>query len=417
MKKSNFFTIITKIILIILPFYVFLSLILKNVTGIDFIWIFLKEFLLILAFLWVIYEFIKAKKFPKFDILDYLIFGFIWYWIAITFINWLWIKSLFYGWRYDFIFFVAFLIYKHWAQFLKESWKNLIKLFFISASISLLIWVTIKFSLKEEFLLLFWYVDYSGNWIYNWWVPIYHWLENSWTRRFQWILDWPNMMWFFLILYSGIFLFLQKNKKEFYVFLVLAFLAVLLYITFSRSAILWVLAWVWILFLVNLKTIFQKHKKVFLTITAISSVFIILILSIFLNPIKNIVLRESSTEWHFSRMIIWIERFIQKPFWAWLAESWPAFRSIYPDKQTLEFEQYYIPESWFIQVLVEGWIIYFLLFLTILWIIWTKLYKKSIFMFVSFFAILVMNVFLHIFEATYLSILLFILIWLIIYKD
>ena len=198
---------------------------------------------------------------------------------------------------------------------------------------------------------------------------------------------------------------------------VLAFLAVLLYITFSRSAILWVLAWVWILFLVNLKTIFQKHKKVFLTITAISSVFIILILSIFLNPIKNIVLRESSTEWHFSRMIIWIERFIQKPFWAWLAESWPAFRSIYPDKQTLEFEQYYIPESWFIQVLVEGWIIYFLLFLTILWIIWTKLYKKSIFMFVSFFAILVMNVFLHIFEATYLSILLFILIWLIIYKD
>lgn len=417
MKKSNFFTIITKIILIILPFYVFLSLILKNVTGIDFIWIFLKEFLLILAFLWVIYEFIKAKKFPKFDILDYLIFGFIWYWIAITFINWLWIKSLFYGWRYDFIFFVAFLIYKHWAQFLKEPWKNLIKLFFISASISLLIWVTIKFSLKEEFLLLFWYVDYSGNWIYNWWVPIYHWLENSWTRRFQWILDWPNMMWFFLILYSGIFLFLQKNKKEFYVFLVLAFLAVLLYITFSRSAILWVLAWVWILFLVNLKTIFQKHKKVFLTITAISSVFIILILSIFLNPIKNIVLRESSTEWHFSRMIIWIERFIQKPFWAWLAESWPAFRSIYPDKQTLEFEQYYIPESWFIQVLVEGWIIYFLLFLTILWIIWTKLYKKSIFMFVSFFAILVMNVFLHIFEATYLSILLFILIWLIIYKD
>lgn len=417
MKNLNFFTIITKIILIILPFYVFLSLILKNVTGIDFIWIFLKEFLLILAFLWVIYEFIKAKKFPKFDILDYLIFGFIWYWIAITFINWLWIKSLFYGWRYDFIFFVAFLIYKHWAQFLKESWKNLIKLFFISASISLLIWITIKFSLKEEFLLLFWYVDYSGNWIYNWWVPIYHWLENSWTRRFQWILDWPNMMWFFLILYSGIFVFLQKNKKEFYVFLVLAFLAVLLYITFSRSAILWVLAWVWILFLVNLKTIFQKHKKVFLTITAISSVFIILILSIFLNPIKNIVLRESSTEWHFSRMIIWIERFIQKPFWAWLAESWPAFRNIYPDKQTLEFEQYYIPESWFIQVLVEGWIIYFLLFLTILWIIWAKLYKKSIFMFVSFFAILVMNVFLHIFEATYLSILLFILIWLIIYKD
>ncbi|MBF0913547.1 hypothetical protein HXK64_01070, partial [Candidatus Gracilibacteria bacterium] len=140
-------------------------------------------------------------------------------------------------------------------------------------------------------------------------------------------------------------------------------------------------------------------------------------LSLFSNQLRNIVFRESSTEGHFSRMKIGIERFIKKPLGSGLAESGPAFRSIYPEKQNLEGEHYYIPESWFIQILVEGGIIYFALFLSILGIISIKLYKKSLTIFGVFLAILVMNIFLHIFEATYLSILLFILIGLILYKD
>lgn len=417
LKNTNLFTIITKIILVILPFYVFLSLSLKSLTWFNLIWFFLKEFLLILAFFLLVFEFIKAKKFPKLDILDFLVLAFFTYWIIITFVNWLWFKSLFYWWRYDFIFFVAFLIYKHGSQFLKESKKNLIKIFLASASISLFFWIFIKFIWKEDFLLLFGYTEYIWNWVYNWWVPNYHWLENSWIKRFQWILDWPNAMWFFLIIYTWFFIFLQKNKKEFYVFLFLIFTSILLYLTFSRSAVLWVLSWTWIIFLLNLRYLFKNYKKTIIWLLTTFWIIWILALSLFSNQLKNIILRESSTEWHFSRMKIWIERFTEKPFWAWLAESWPAFRNIYPEKQNLEWEHYYIPESWFIQILVEWWIIYFLLFLSILWVISFKLYKKSIIILWVFIAIIVMNIFLHIFEATYLSILLFILIWLILYKD
>lgn len=417
LKNTNLFTIITKIILVILPFYVFLSLSLKSLTWFNLIWFFLKEFLLILAFFLLVFEFIKAKKFPKLDILDFLVLAFFTYWIIITFVNWLWFKSLFYWWRYDFIFFVAFLIYKHGSQFLKESKKNLIKIFLASASISLFFWIFIKFIWKEDFLLLFGYTEYIWNWVYSWWVPNYHWLENSWIKRFQWILDWPNAMWFFLIIYTWFFIFLQKNKKEFYVFLFLIFTSILLYLTFSRSAVLWVLSWTWIIFLLNLKYLFKNYKKTIIWLLTTFWIIWILALSLFSNQLKNIILRESSTEWHFSRMKIWIERFVEKPFWAWLAESWPAFRNIYPEKQNLEWEHYYIPESWFIQILVEWWIIYFLLFLSILWVISFKLYKKSIIILWVFIAIIVMNIFLHIFEATYLSILLFILIWLILYKD
>lgn len=416
-KNTNFFTIITKLILIIFPFYVFLTLSLKQITWLDFVGFFLKEFLLILAFFCLIYEFFKAKKIPKFDLLDYLIFWFFAYWIIITFANWLWLKSIFYWWRYDFIFLVAFLIYKHWAQFLKGSKDEFIKLFLYSGSLTLFFWILVKFILKEEVLTLFWYVDYVWNWVYSGWVPNYHWLENSWIRRFQGILEWPNAMWFFLILYSWFFTFLQKNKKEFYVFFFLIIMWFLLYLTFSRSALLWVLSGIFIIFILNLKYFFKNYKKIFITSSVIFSIFWIITISLFSKQLQNIVLRESSTEGHFTRMIIWIERFKQKPFGAWLSESWPAFRNIYPEKQDLKWEEFYIPESWFIQILVEWWIVYFSLFLAILWIIINKIYKKSITIFVTFFAILVMNIFLHIFEATYLSTLLFILLSLIIYKE
>lgn len=417
-KNTNFFTIITKLILIILPLYVLLTVSLKTLTWINFIWFFFKEFLLILAFFALIFEFFKAKKFPKFDLIDFLIFSFIWYGIFITFVNWLGFKSIFYGWRYDFIFLIAFLIYKHWSQFLKESKENLLKIFLISASISLFLGILVKFTLKEEILLFFGYTEYDGSsWLYKGWIPNYHWLENSGIRRFQWILDWPNMMGFFLILYAGFFTYLQKNKKEFYVFLVLIFLAILVYLTYSRSAMLWVLAWTWVIILANLKNIFIKYKNIFIYVIIWFLIFFIPFWFLYSGIIKHMLIRESSTTWHFYRMQVWIERFIKKPFWSWLAESWPAFRNIYPKKQDIKWEHYYIPESWFIQVLVEGWIIYFILFLSILWIILQKLYKKSFIIFWTFFAILVMNVFLHIFEATYLSVMLFILIWIILYKD
>lgn len=73
----------------------------------------------------------------------------------------------------------------------------------------------------------------------------------------------------------------------------------------------------------------------------------------FQDRIENIVFRASSTDAHFERMEIGINRFIAKPFGSGLAESGPGFRNIYPEKTTKQAEEYYIPESWFIQVLTE----------------------------------------------------------------
>ena len=140
------------------------------------------------------------------------------------------------------------------------------------------------------------------------------------------------------------------------------------------------------------------------------------ILFVYKEKVENIFLRTSSTTGHFDRMEIWINRFESKPMWSWLAEAGPAYRYIYPDKQTKEAEQYYIPESWFIQQLIEWGIIFFTLFLLIFITILLRLYNTSKTLFVWLIAILIMNIFLHIFEATYLSILLFLFIWLLVNK-
>ena len=412
MFKKNLFTILTQILVVLLPFYVLLAVFFSVKVWIPKAWFYIKELLIILLSFSLIYEFIKNKILPKFELIDYLIFAYVLYWIIITFSNWLWFNSLIYWWRYDFIFFYVFLLYKHWKQFLQVNTKDILKLFLISASSSLLFSVLIKFRLWEQRLLLFWYVNYVSDWTYNWWIPTYHWLENSWIKRFQWIFDWPNQMAFFLILYTSIFLTYLKKKFEYHIVLILVFIFWLIILTYSRSALLWIWSWIWLLLLLDIKNIYKKYKKQLISWLAIIFIISSSLLILYSDKVQNIFLRTSSTTGHFDRMEIWINRFLSEPMWAWLAESWPAYRSIYPDKQTKVAEAYYIPESWFIQQLIEWWYIYFILFLSILINISNRLFKNSKALFIWFIAILIMNVFLHIFEATYLSILLFIFIWL-----
>jgi len=413
MFKKNLFTILTQALLILLPFYVLFAVFFSVKIWIPKAGFYIKELIIILLFFSLIYEFIKNKILPKLETIDYLILLYISYWVIITLINWLWLNSIIYGWRYDYIFLIVFLIFKHWKQFLQVSNNKLIKIFLISASTSLLFSVLIKFRLWEQSLLTFWYVDYTSNWTYNWSVPIYHWLENSWIKRFQWIFDWPNQMAFFIILYASILLQYVKRKFEYHIVLILIVLFWLIIMTYSRSALLWIFSGVLLLFLLNIKYIYKNYKKQLISWITIFVILIWWLLFLFNDKVHNIFLRTSSTTGHFDRMEIWTHRFLSEPMWAWLAEAGPGYRNIYKDKQTKEAEQYYIPESWFIQQLIEWGYIYFSLFILILLNILFRLYKKSKSLFVWLIAILVMNIFLHIFEATYLSVLLFIFIWII----
>ena len=68
---------------------------------------------------------------------------------------------------------------------------------------------------------------------------------------------------------------------------------------------------------------------------------------------------------------------------------------------------YYIPESWYVQQLVEGGVIGFILLVTVLLLILARLPRYQ-YLFGAFFAVILMNIFLHSFESVHTVLALFV---------
>lgn len=408
---NKIFDKVAKIFIILLPFSVVISVFFQ--FKIHF-WVvsMYKEILLIILFVMLIYDKFKTKKKFIFDLLDYLIFWYFWYLLLISLINLTNIKSFLYWSRYDFEFLLIFLIFRHWAYLLKEKLSYYLRLFLYSWWAAILIWALIRFVIWENVLTHIGFSPILSTWNSGQSVPIYHWIEWANIRRFQWIFDWPNQAAFFILVYLWILFHYLKNKKDyyFYLFLTTFFLLWLIFLTYSRSSLIWVILGAAFVCVANIKIIFKKYKN----IVVLFLVFMSIIWGIFYfkysTNFSNIVLRAGSSKWHSERMIIWFNQFLAKPFWAWLASSWPAYRLAH-DTKWID-EKYFIPESWYVQQLVEGWFIGFILFISVIILIFYRLYSTSLFLSGTFVAVLIMNSLLHTFEAVYVSLILFMFLWI-----
>ncbi|MCK9272652.1 O-antigen ligase family protein [Candidatus Gracilibacteria bacterium] len=407
---------ISRVFLVILPFNVILSVFFQFKLGLGFASLY-KEILVIILFGMLVFEYYKIKKIPKFDFIDYSIFGYIAYLTIISLVNFAGFKALIYGARYDFLFLIVFLIFRHSRFLLSEKLSYYIKLFLVSGAWALLIGMLVRFVLGENILVHFGFSPNISSWSLGQSTPIYHGIEGASVRRFQGIFDGPNQAAFFIILYIGFLVHYLKQKKDFaiYLFTGVFVLLGLLFLTYSRSSLLGITFATFFLFLLNFKKVFKKYKNEFI----IFSILIVFIGSFFYlrygNNITDIVLRAGSSKGHSERMIIGVKEFVKKPFGAGLASSGPAYRPTH-DTTNID-EKFFIPESWFIQQLVEGGIIGFLLFVFIMFSIFLKLYSFSIPITASFIAIMVMNLFLHTFEATYVAVALFAILGIILSSE
>ncbi|EKE28707.1 MAG: hypothetical protein ACD_3C00026G0008 [uncultured bacterium (gcode 4)] len=410
-----YFDKLYKALLVILPFHVLVSVFFDYKIWISGFWIY-KE-ILVIALLWIlIHELYKLKKMPKFDILDFMIFGYFGYLLLISLVNFTWLKPIIYGWRYDFEFLLMFLVSRHWGFLLKDKLSSYIRLFLLSWWAAIIIWLLVRFVFGETILVNFWFSPKLSSWSFDQGVPIYHWIEWANVRRFQWIFDWPNQAAFFLIVYSWVLFHYLRNKKDFqfYLYSALAVIWWLVFLTYSRSSLLGIIAWLWLVFLLNLKTIVKKYK-----IQSISVLILMILLwgAFYVRygwVMDNIILRAWSSKWHIERMIIWFKQFSSKPLGQGLASSWPWYRITHDTKWV--DEKNFIPESWYVQQLVEWWIIGFFLFVWIMYLMTIKIYFLSKPIFFSFIAILFMNLLLHTFEASYISLMLFMLLGLFLRK-
>ncbi len=417
MKKTHPFDIFFRILLMLLPFTTLLTVWTKEqlwISGVGFY----KEILLFLMFAIVVWYHITGRHKLKLWRFDILLVAYIVSMLVVSFFT-TGIRWIIYGWRYDFEFLLAFWVIFHGAIFLEKPISYYIKIFLISCGSMLFLSWLLKWPLTEDLLLHFGYCGNPSNWQEcNGVPPIFHGIDGANVRRFQGILDGPNTMGAMLILFSGVFAYFMRAKKDWYFvsWVILLGLFMMLAYTYSRSAIIGMIIWVvWIVW-INLLPMYRKYKWQFIWIitAAILCIYGVFISYGWMN--SAIIERGWSTKWHFERMLTSINRFIEHPFGQWLWSSGPAYRYVFSIKpeELASKDHYYIPESWYIQQFVEWWWIGGILFCMIIVYLMLQLFQVHSILGGTFIGIAVMNIFLHTFESSVLSLLLFLLLGLIL---
>ncbi len=307
---------------------------------------------------------------------------------------------------------------------LNEGLSFYIKLLLLSCGIMIGISALIKFPLSEDMLL---YLGFSGNpsaWEFAWVPPIFHGIDGANIRRFQGILDGPNTMGAFLIFFTGIFAYYFRSFKDWYFTNggIILILVVMVVYTYSRSALLWILCAITLATIGSMRSIFKKYKKEFLILSTVG-IFLCWIFYIqYADRIWAIVGRAWSTKGHFERMSVGIARVVESPLGQGLGSAWPAYRYVenleWQGRQAVEEkDRFFIPESWYIQQFIEWGLISGIAFLMLMWIFFIRLMKKHLFLGSMFVGIGVMNLFLHTFESSPFSLILFIFVGLIFWFD
>ncbi|MDD5197276.1 MAG: O-antigen ligase family protein [Candidatus Gracilibacteria bacterium] len=415
---------IFRIFLVLLPWSVLGTVFFGSKLGIPGV-SFFKEIFLVLLLGLLVWDFWKQKILPKLDILDYLVASYIGYLVIITLVNGLGLASLVYGGRYDFEFLIAFLIAKHGSSLLAGSVSQYLKIFLLSASLALFAGLLVRFVFHETILIHFGFSPNLSNWSFGGTPPIYHGIDGARVKRFQGIFDGPNPAAYFLLVYTGLLFHYFRTKKAYH-FLIGLWTIVLLglvFLTYSRSALIGIVIGCLALVVFSLGTIWRRYKK--------ESLFVVLFLVVlsglfylrYEGTIDRIILRSGSSQGHFDRAMTGLQRFAEHPMGQGLGTAGPAYRYVVKLSENPIYggeikktEDYSIPESWYIQQLVEGGVIGFVLFVAIMGTIAWILFPLSPTFFASFVAVLTMNLFLHSFESVYISLILFLILGLFVGK-
>lgn len=352
---------IFRIFLIILPWSVLGTVFLGSKLGIPGLNFFKEIFLILLGGI-LVWDFYQKKTFPKFDIFDFLIAGYIGYLIIITLVNGLGIASLVYGGRYDFEFLIAFLIAKHGSSLLTGTVSLYLKIFLLSASYALLVGLLVRFVFHETILIHFGFSPNLSNWNFGGTPPIYHGIDGANVKRFQGIFDGPNPAAFFILVYIGLLIHFFRTKKAYHYLVGLWILVLLglIFLTYSRSSLIGLVIGCLALVVFSLKRIWQKYRKESLYVVLFLGVLSGLFYLRYEGTIDQIIMRSGSSKGHFNRAMTGIERFREHPMGQGLGTAGPAYRYVQKlsddpiyGGQIQHTEDYYIPESWYIQQLVE----------------------------------------------------------------
>lgn len=384
----------------------------------------------------------KHKKKISLDHIDMSIIAYIAILVFVSLYQGSAFKEIIFWLRYDAEFLIAFLLIRKVSSWWCIRFTTLAKIFLLSWGCMLAMSLLVRYIFGEMLLTVFGFSGQVSVWDSQGAPPIFHGIPWASIVRFQGLLEGPNQMAFFLLVYVWVFLqtFFRSKKYLFINTCIVFLLFILLVLTYSRSGLLgFMIAIVCVFGLYGMRHIWHNvshffQRKIWKKYVSIACVLVLWVWIFALQfgaKFQEVIARKWSTSAHFERMYIGYQRFRNEPFGQGLSQAGPASRYFFDiSHEPLEgvllnekmqqlsqifkaknpdfvfsTEHYYIPESWFIQQLIEWWLFGFLVFCLIFGFLLFSLQKYP-FICASLAGILVMNVFLHSFESTHTSLVL-----------
>ena len=357
--------------------------------------------------------------------------------------------SSFLGFKYDVFFLIAFVIWMYLVQ-VKQSFNLLLKTLFSVTAWALVIFLP---------WYLFWDISTVSS-IFGFSSEVSTYNANScisfsqnveWEHRFQGSFSgpirWSVFLTVFFLVYLGYILkFLRNTDNKLFILpgkpkvwttkysdiskalIVIPSLLVItsIFYSYSKTSVLWLFVWI-LLFAYLTFTI--KYKK------KLSPKYITIVWLISLIPIGFVAIVKKDLFLHLWAVInrldnlkMSVEMFLYNPIgyglgiagpasWVWksIESAWWTDIAIASTAITLRF----LPENWYVQILLEQWIIGLWLFMSVIIVIWLKLFTivkrqrdfLSIWFFSSYITLLFMANFTHAFEESATSYIFFLLIW------
>ena len=338
-----------------------------------------KELLIVLLGVWLVIYHLLHGSFIRFVRDPWISFGggVVFLLIAIAGISSMWYGDTGMSWwiyslKYNVFPFVICLVWYGVAQLL---WRETVEKG-VKRVGKVLMWVV--FSSLLWFVVIWlkpWAIDIFGydkdvhEWVV-WEAPpaVYLSAYDHWSARNQFLFERPITWWFYLIAFWPFFFVMYLKKKSYrktWLLWLVYLLAV--YVTFSRAA-RW--AWLVITFLMIALT-YKRSMKRIIILWWVWLVSLAWIVGRWLH--SWFFTRAFSDLWHYFALWQWFADWLSAPWWwLWWWSAGPASHQI--------MEVWFNPENQFLQVMIEYWMIWFLVrisfYLKVLyeaWVVYLKL--------------------------------------------
>ncbi len=336
--------------------------------------------------------------------------------VWVSFLAWQSISNMMIGFKYWFFYLLIFLtasfVWFVWIKKLGAKQMHWFQYFLIWIVMFGFLWQIMKM-IKPELFMNIWYGKFDD---FYFWAnpPIYYLTGFEWTTRWQWLFSGPNNYGYFLIAFLPLILLwwntgLKKLKDIFtnplqnlsILFVALRILAIAL--TLSRAAIIGVV----LIFALLAKDRIREHKKI--------SVWILIALILWIAWLS--ILKSESTIWHIQAKLAYVWEIIDNPLGHGLGSAGPA----------IHHEWTMLPENYFMQVMLDIGTVWFIFWSIMIFNIllifkniklyfqkeWKSADKELVFLhwkrlYIWRSMLLVMWLFLHVFEDSMVNYLFFI---------